>query len=237
MSKGINESISSLFDDELDDVERSKLIDTLKRSDEYKDVWHRYSLVSQALKRDLPNSPSNELFLRVRHAIESEPALLFPSVSHLESEHSLANVVDIAKKPDGHDTRKSNPMFGFAVAASFALMTVLGFQFLSSSTNKDGVPAVLPTIAQAPVASQAQDLQVANHSSDAVVPTEEPLYAEQSVINDGQWTRITRIGNIVLNGKPAEPPAGEAHVNLNVKGGQPLPFSRSVNVNIGNEAQ
>jgi len=236
MSKGINESISSLFDDELDDVERSKLIDTLKRSDEYKDVWHRYSLVSQALKHDLPNSPSNALFLRVRQAVESEPALLFPSTSHMESEHKLTNVVDIAKKPDAHDVRKSNPMFGFAVAASFALMTVLGIQFLSSSSNKDGIPAVLP-IAQAPVAQQAQDLQVANHSSDSVVvPTEEPLYAEQSVINDGQWTRITRIGNIVLNGKPAQRSVDEAHVNLNVKS-QPIPFTQPVNVNIGNEAQ
>jgi negative regulator of sigma E activity len=233
MSKGVNESISSLFDDELDEVERSKLIDTLKRSDEYMDVWHRYSLVSQALKRDLPNSPGNELFLRVRHAIESEPALLFPSASHVENEHGLTNVVDIARKPDVHDARKSNPMFGFAVAASFALMTVLGVQFLSPN-NKDGVPAVLP-IAQAPVAAQAQDLQVANHSSDAV-SSEEPLYAEQSVINDGQWTRITHIGNIVLNGKPIERPVEEAHVNLNVKS-QPIPFTQPVNVNIGNEAQ
>jgi len=232
MSKGINESISSLFDDELDEVERSKLIDTLKRSDEYKDVWHRYSLVSQALKRDLPNTPSNELYARVRHAIESEPALLFPSASHVDNEqYGLKNVIDIVKKPNAHDARKSNPMFGFAVAASFALMTVLGFQFLSP--NKDGVTPVLP-IAQAPVAQQTQDLQVANRVSQPVT-YEEPLYAEQSVINDGQWTRITHIGNIVLDGKSVDQPV-ESHVNMNLKS-QGLPFTQPVNVNIGNEPQ
>jgi len=231
MSKGINESISSLFDDELDEVERSKLIDTLKRSDEYKDIWHRYSLVSLALKRDLPDSPSNELYTRVRHAIESEPALLFPSASQVDSEHNSINAVDVIERPDAHDERKSNPMFGFAVAASFALMTVLGFQFLSP--NKDGVAPVLP-IAQAPVATPTQDMQVANRVSEPVA-SEEPLYAEQSVINDGQWTRITHIGNIVLNGKSIDQPV-ESHVNMNVKS-QGLPFTRPVNVNIGNEPQ
>jgi negative regulator of sigma E activity len=227
MSKGVNESISSLFDDELDAVERSKLIDKLKHSNEHQDVWNRYSLMSQALKRDLPASPSHDLFSRVQTAIESEPALLSPSPSTIGTDVS-AEVIELPKKNEAVSHRKSNPMLGFAVAASFALMTIVGFQFISS--NNDIAPG-LP-IASNQTVTPNQNIQIVTRPNDGITTVstgaEEPLYAEQSVINDGQWTRITHIGNMALNGHVIDR-SSEAHANVNVPANG-HPFTRPVNM-------
>jgi len=232
MSKGVNESISSLFDDELDAAERSKLIDTLKHSDVHKEAWHRYSLMSQALKRDLPAAPSQDLFSRVQSAIEAEPALLSPSPASINND-STAEVVELPKKSEAVAKKNSGPMLGFAVAASFALMTVMGFQFLSSSNET--IPNV--PLASTQSISPTQEIQIVTRSTGGptAVSTnvEEPLYAEQSVINDGQWTRITHIGNMALNGSADR--SSEAHANVNVPS-TGLPFSRPVNMD-GVEAQ
>lgn len=228
MSIDVNESISSLVDGELDVMERRRVLDTLKQEIEHQDTWGRYCLISQALKRDLPTSPNNDLFCRIQSAIELEPALLSPSPSTLNDETKTAEVVELPRKSEATPTKNSKSFVGLATAASFALVAVVGFQFLSTNNNiNPGVP-----IASTQTIAPTQEIQIVTRSTSGptTVSTnnEEPLYAEQSVINDGQWTRITHIGNLSLNGRLVGQPI-ESHANVVIRGNA-IPFAQTVNV-------
>jgi negative regulator of sigma E activity len=231
MSVDVNESISSLVDGELDTVESKKVLDKLKQEVDHRQTWGRYCLISQALKRDLPLSPKHDLFSRVQAAIASEPALLSPSPSTINEELQSAEVVELPRKaqPQAVASKKTKPLIGFAAAASFAVASVVGFQFLNSGDNQAqvGVP-----IASTQTVAPTQDIQVVTRTNPKVATVstanEEPLYAEQSVINDGQWTRITHIGNMSLNGHLVGQPI-ESHANVSIRGNA-IPFTRVITV-------
>ncbi|MDX1811831.1 MAG: sigma-E factor negative regulatory protein [Gammaproteobacteria bacterium] len=227
MSQDVNESISVLYDDELDAVERKHAIDKLKHSKEHQAMWNRYSMLSEALKRDLHSTPSHDLFSRIQTAIESEPTLLSPSPAAIHSDKDVDVVTPPKQKVEDTPGHKSNPVFGLAVAASFALMTVVGFQFMSSkNADTQAVPALAKqTTLPAP---GLQMVVPADNLATTVAVEEEPVYAEQSVINDGQWTRITHIGNLELGGRVIDRSA-EAHVNVSVPSVN-SPFTRPVNM-------
>lgn len=232
MATDVNESISSLVDGELDAQESRDLLDRLKDNSDYQAVWGRYFFIHQAIKRDLPVASTNELFSRIQAAIDSEPALLSPSPSQLhpdDDEQSNVvplNSVDVAE-PAKHYRK---PMIGLAAAASVALVTILGVQFLSKESEVPTLNVNMPVASNqfAPV----QNTQVVNLSSSRNVPVQAPvkagqndsppLYAEQSIIDDGQWTRITRIGNLSLNGRFTGQPV-ESHVNMYIPGNA-IPF-------------
>lgn len=232
MSVDVNESISSLLDGELDALESNKMLDKLKQEEGHQQTWGRYCLISQALKRDLPASPKHDLFSRVQSAIASEPALLSPSPSSVSEETKTAEVVELPRKEEHTttDTKKPKPLVAFAAAASFAIVSVVGFQFLSSNNNE--VDTVLPVASTQTVAPVQQEVQVANRNAPSITTvstaSDEPLYAEQSVINDGQWTRITHIGNMSLNGHLIGQPI-ESHANVSIRGNA-IPFTRVVPV-------
>jgi len=230
MSFDVNENISSLVDGELDATEQKKLIDKLRQSDECQSTWSRYCLISQALKRDLPSTPpTNELFSRVHAALASEPALLVPVSVSKKDEVKSAEIVHLSPEQNKPQTASSKPVVGFAVAASIALATVLGFQFMSSSSD---VNMGIPMASNATVSSGTPEVQLVSRPATPVTTVsshvDEPLYAEQSVINDGQWTRITHIGNMTLNGNVIKNPV-EAHASINLQG-KPVPFARTVNM-------
>ena len=229
MSFDVKEGISSLLDGELDTVERKKVIDSIKNDGTHQETWARYCMIGQALKRNLPPSPTQDLFSRIQSSIDAEPALLSPSPTSVDSSVTkVADVVELPKKTEQIKPKESKPAFGFAVAASIALATVLGFQFLNT-TEDTGMG--LPVASQQAI-SPSQEITVVTHSRETLsspkVDVEEPLYAEQSVINDGQWTRITHIGNLQLNGKLVGQRA-EAHANVSIQG-KAIPFTRPVNL-------
>lgn len=233
MSFDVNESISSLVDGELDSTNRKTIIDKLRQGKEYQATLGRYCLISQALKRDLPSSPSNDLFFRVQSALESEPVLLSPSPATTVDEVKSAEVVNLSDQRDKQKIASSKPAVGFAVAASIAMATVLGFQFMSANNDVGTVVMPVASTQVMPMPTTTPEVQVASTRPVAPVTTvstavEEPLYAEQSVINDGQWTRITHIGNMTLNGNVINHQA-ESHASINLRSNT-IPFARAVNL-------
>ncbi len=235
MSIDLNESISSLIDGELEATARKKVFDKLKQDSESQQRWARYSLIGQAIKKDLPANPSNALFARIQVAVEAEPALLSPSPSSIADETNATNVVELPSKTAvavvPADIQKRKPLISFAAAASFVLMAVVGYQFLSLTSNTN-ITTVAPLASiQQPVAVTPQ-FQVASTPNTGVsavsTASEERFYAEQSMVNDGQWTRITHIGNMSLNGRligqPLESRASVTDHN------SATPLARAVNV-------
>jgi len=229
----LHENISSLYDDEIDAVDREQVLASLKQNEEQQQVWSRYSLIGEAMRKNLPDNPEHDLLSRVQLALESEPPLLAPSPGNVEQTVETASVVELPQKPSRDHFFK--PVAGFAVAASVALASVLGFQMLSQPVDDFSQPI----IANSAPDTQQLDLSpvegVSNVAAFSASDADEPIgefddaiYAQQSLMDDGQWTRITRIGNILLDNNIISQPH-ESHVNVDLKTGV-IPFARASNL-------
>ncbi len=111
MSDELREKLSALVDGELDDVEAVELLDRMSHETALKEVWQRYHLVSDALRNHLPPVASVDLVERVRHAIGTEPIPI--------------------RAPRQARAPAWKPLAGLALAASVAVVAVLGFRGFS----------------------------------------------------------------------------------------------------------
>lgn len=199
LQKTVQENISSFIDDELDSVEQDGLINHLHENEEQKRVLDRYCVMSGAIKRTLPDSIKHDLLGRVQLALASEPALLAPAPSHIKNELPEAEIVKFPVK-----TRTFKPVFGFGIAASVALAVVLGFQMSTPTSDLPNQPIAAVNVINAEPATQQMNILIAPVDSvgiGAIVVNDsqnDATYAEQSLINDGQWTRITQVAGIPL---------------------------------------
>jgi len=235
----LHEKISSLYDDELDSIDRDQVFESLKQNDEQKQIWGRYSVIGDAIRKNLPNNPDHDLFSRVQLALESEPALLAPAPENADkAAEQIANQDNVVELPkNASNDHFFKPFAGFAVAASVALASVLGFQMFSQPVDDLSQPFSQPIASVSAPATQELNLspEVENVAVFSSADVDEPvsefddvIYAQQSLMDDGQWTRITRIGNILLdNNILSHPP--EAHVNVDLKTGG-FPFARATNL-------
>ena len=236
MSLEVQERISSLIDGELDASDLKQLINNIRHDDSHQATWNRYSLISEALKKNLPKNPRHNLLERVQSALESEPALLSPSPATSINDTVSAEVVELPLKNTHH---KSNRIaVGFAVAASVTLATVLGFQFMNNSSDPTVVMPMastsnieMPTTQELNIASSANE----NLSTVSISPAidtlekENAIFAEQSIINDGQWTRITNLGSLHAENDSFLGNGADARVNLYQQRNF-VPFTRAVNL-------
>jgi len=242
----LHENISSLYDDELDAIDRESVFDSLKQGEAQKQLLNRYSLIGDALRKNLPDKPDHDLFSRVQASLESEPVLLAPSPTNIDKvvERTAGvagddtKIVELPAKPaNDHTTFKL--VSGFSIAASVALVSVLGFQMFSQPANDFSQPMVAIT---SPLPNTQPSTQVLNLSpaiesvalvsSDADAPApvnvDDVVYAQQSVMDAGQWTRITRIADILLdNNMMYQPSELQANVGLNTT---IIPFARASNL-------
>lgn len=233
----LHEKISSLHDGELDAIDTDQVINSLN-NDEQQQLLNRYSMIGDAMRKNLPDNPNHNLFSRVQSALEDEPALLAPSPSNVdkaaEQIADQTNVVELPKKSSNNHFIK--PFAGFAVAASVAVASVLGFQMLSQSPIDDfASPAIVagsPDTQSLNISSPAETVAFStDESTDEIEPVSEfddAIYAQQSLMDDGQWTRITRIGNILLdNNILSHPPEFHSNVDLQTGG---FPFAEATNL-------
>ena len=238
----LHENISSLYDDELDANDLDQVVSSLKQDEKQKQIWGRYGVIGDAMRRNLPDNLSHDLLSRVQIALESEPPLLVPSPGNIEKPVEQVNLIELPKKSSNDSYFK--PVAGLAVAASVAVASILGFQLFSQPVDDFAQP-FSQSIAQSQFATASPGTQELNispviegasnvasfSSSDADTPVSEfddAIYAQQSLMDDGQWTRITRIGNILLdNNILSQPP--ETHVNVDLKTGI-IPFARAYNL-------
>lgn len=241
----IQENISSFIDDELGGADHEALVSHLHENDDHKEILGRYCVMSDAIKRNLPETMSHNLLGRVQAALESEPPLLAPAPNHVANELPEAEIVKLPTKASNNEF-SFKPAFGFGIAATVTIAAVLGFQLFTqtedlpnqatiASTNTNVAPdAPVVALKAAPATQQIQIVTapvtpssaspfvVSESSSDR----ENATYAEQSLIDDGQWTRITQVGGIPLRNNILSGRA-ESHVQFKLQGNS-YPFARSV---------
>ena len=130
----IEETLSALMDSEAGELETRRVLKEISQDSELRDRWHRYQLASAAMKRDLPHQMVD----------------LSASISAAIEEESL-------HKPGFG--RFAQPLGKVAVAASVALLAVLGVQQFQS--NPAAPTQTLSTqVANAPEESGAPQFQL-----------------------------------------------------------------------------
>lgn len=195
MSLELQENISSFVDNELDASACDELLLFCDDNDEQKQRIARYGVISAAIKGDVSATIKPD-FLAGIHAKLAEASF---SNSSLKSEElnskKDAEVVTLPIKP-AKITRFS-PAFGYGIAATVTLAAVLGFQMftISEDVTQSSFLAsnIVPETQTIHISTQAsQSVAVVNHVV-VELPTvsESRIYAEQSIFDDGQWTRIT----------------------------------------------
>jgi len=146
MSDEIREQLSALIDDELSDLERPLLLGRLQRDVELRECLGRYQLIGEVLRGDGKIS-SLDVARRVREVVEHETV-----------------IEPLPGRSAQRSARHWKPLAGVGVAASVALLALLGITTLRDS-GTESVPALA--------------------SGDAVRPVA-PVGGAQ----DGQWDRI-----------------------------------------------
>ena len=119
MSEKRKEQLSALVDGELlSHIEPA--VDEMLKTAELKDSWARYHLIRDTLKQNVPPQLDFSFGQRVSASIASEPTILAPT---------------------GSTNTLLKPIAGFAIAASVAVMAILGTQ-----QNQDDVSSEEQTI-------------------------------------------------------------------------------------------
>ena len=130
MIESTRERLSALIDGELDQAEAVRLLDEVTRNSELQRTWEQYHLIGDALQGHMaPGLAMGDLFERVRRQLEAEPVLYQLRVFRLPG---------------------LRPLAGFALAASVAVVTVLGLQAFVLESGP-GVTQVARQEASAPV--------------------------------------------------------------------------------------
>ncbi len=107
MTDKAHESLSALVDGELEQVDAVRLLGDITHEPGLRRRWERYHFISDVLHNNLPPVTERDLLDRVRRAVDAEPVALRPR----------AVWKDAVK-----------PVAGFAMAASVAVVAVLGFR-------------------------------------------------------------------------------------------------------------
>lgn len=133
MSEQIREQISALLDGELPEAEQRLLLERLERDPALRRHWSRYQLISDAVHQTLPPQIDPGFADRVMAALDAQPE------HHRQPSNPLARAV--------------KPLAGLAVAASVAVIAVLGVQQVRTP---DAVPGSLQVAANPPAPARAE---------------------------------------------------------------------------------
>lgn len=118
------EEISAFMDGE-SGLSSESVIASMQHDTELRGVWRRYHLVGDSLRGQLPAElPATDLATRISSALESEPAILSPQ----KHQQSLTR-------------RMLKPAAGMAIAASVALVAIVGLRGLDQTTSSGGIGA------------------------------------------------------------------------------------------------
>ncbi len=195
MTDNIKEEISALVDGELDAAGYEALRDAL-RDDEYRQSWHRYHLISDAMKQQMPDTLNHDLFQRVHAVLESEPLILSP-----QAQQAPAKSQSAPGNPEAH--QESSPSrwwgrsaIGLSVAASVAVVAVAATQLLTGQ-DELAVPAVASNepaqatpVAVPPAVETAQPNAVAGIEDSLMSAPPAMVLPEHGLAGDEQWKRL-----------------------------------------------
>lgn len=154
MSDRINESLSALMDDEVNEFELRRTLDQLDA--EAMSTWSRYQVGRSALNAEAPKDPKLDISASVMAALENEPTY--------------------SASPQPQKRGKTfnwRPFGSVAIAASVTMMVIFGAQtFQSNSVSQDNPSQIVLTGPQ-PVNSAMLPVQY-GHSPVIVPSAQEP---------------------------------------------------------------
>ena len=128
MNDKIKEQLSAMVDGELPDNEQEFLLRRLQHEQNLQASWSRYHLIGDAMRKHTPSSVDHDLAGRVSLALGQD-----------EHEQDLVLV-------NSRGFQVFKPVAGLAVAASVAVMAIIGMQNFSRNTNQE--VNQLPRLAQ-----------------------------------------------------------------------------------------
>jgi len=149
MSDKNREVLSSLMDGEWNDIDPARGVEEASASEEQKAVWARYHLARDAMRGESVDS-SFSIASAVSAAIADEPA--YTNVTAISSASQSANIDQTNAAPAAAPSRGSRwgmGAAGLAVAASAALATVIGLDYLQS-VPESNAPAMVASSGAAP---------------------------------------------------------------------------------------
>lgn len=129
------ESLSAYMDGDNQD---EAFLEEIKNDVDLQEKWHRYHIIRDGLKQELPTELNLDLSDKIAQALENEPALTPPSVTPELSTLKPASPVSaklrkwFGVKASNDEAEKRSPMVQqtgqFAIAASVAIAVILGYQ-------------------------------------------------------------------------------------------------------------
>jgi sigma-E factor negative regulatory protein RseA len=201
----LRESISALMDGEVAELEMRRTLGALANDPDLRATWHRYQLISMAMRGDLPGDLV-DLSKQIGEAIDAEPA------------HRVAGPLNNAVVA----TKKwISPLGRIAVAASVAVMAVFVMQKFQSeapaanlvaATQVDRVQTVSET--EAPSAKVASN-EVQNAPSQVLPGFHFPRVSARTVSLDSSprpQQRVEMVGSQTLVG-PVSPQQIQFYLN------------------------
>jgi len=127
------EYLSALLDDEAGEFEQRRMLDELQGDTEMRTTFSHYSLIGEAIRSESPVTAVKGDFLSGLHdLLEDEP------------EYGDVRISETVSAKTSRPTWL-RPVAGFAVAASFAAVAVIGMQNFMGSTEEPKVIAELGT--------------------------------------------------------------------------------------------
>lgn len=183
MNERMNESLSALADGEADELEIRRLLNQMQEEDELRERWHRYQMIG-ALMRDEP-AYSVDLSKGIMQVLDGEPMDEVPArqVSGLDVSHAAAPA---QVEENAHHRPRSGWLTSGAVAASVALVVLLGARFMESGSSvmteeprvASNSPVLAPLTAEAVTAPVMTSMTAADVLASNDVDTSEPVLDE-----------------------------------------------------------
>lgn len=170
-----NQQISAAMDGEEDLAVLSRIADQASASE----TWRRYHLIGDALRSDVSAEAGGQLAERVALALEQEPAHAAPDA--LPKQGVITTVMP---------RWLTQPLSQVAVAATVAVVAIIGFQQMGTPTQPGGETAVTQTLPMAPAPTPVSlELNKAGDdtvdaAASAAAPTNE--LADATPVNDDQ---------------------------------------------------
>jgi len=126
------ENLSAYMDG---DNQEEGFLEELKNDAELQEKWHRYHIIRDGLKQELPTELNLDLSDKIAQALENEPTIMAPVTPKAEPKPEPAKVSKLAAwfgKASNDEKSNVKPMVQqtgqFAIAASVAIAVILGYQ-------------------------------------------------------------------------------------------------------------
>jgi sigma-E factor negative regulatory protein RseA len=151
MSEQIREQVSAFLDGELPNSETELLLKRLTRDVELRESFGRYALIGESMRGGGQVRLSKSFAERVNRAIDGEPAVA-PS------------------QPSRSVPRWWRPLAGAAVAASVAVVAVIGIQQRATVHGSDAAPLTAQTVVATRADGVAKAMEPASYTVPPAVP-------------------------------------------------------------------